>query len=323
MAGIEIAAGISAVSTLREAVTDYLATRRAMGFKAEGLSKLLLSFVAFCEARGAVRVQNDLAVEWATSTIKVPVSDALFARRMDVVRIFARHQHALDPATQIPPETICRRRYRAKEPNLFSETEILALLTAADALSPPFTAITWRTLIGLLAVTGMRPGETCRLSLNDLDLANGVVQVLATKFDKSRLVFLHPTTTTVLNEYLQARREWVGTRARACPAVFVNSRREALNPDRLGVTFRRILDSAGITTTPGHRPPRLYDLRHTFAVTTLLDWYRDGHDVQVRLPMLSTWLGHVDPASTYWYLHAVPELLALATGRLDTPAGRA
>lgn len=309
------------MSGLREAVTDYLATRRAMGFKAEGLSKLLASFTAFCEARGAVRVQTDLAVEWATSTIKVPVSDALFARRMDAVRIFARYQHALDPATQIPPETICRRRYRAKEPNLFSENEVLALLAAADTLSPSFTASTWRTLIGLLAVTGMRPGEACRLNLDDLDLANGVVQVLATKFDKSRLVFLHPTTTTVLSQYLQVRREWVAATARACPAVFVNGRREALNPDRLGVTFRRILAAAGITATPGHRPPRLHDLRHTFAVTTMLDWYRDGHDVQARLPLLSTWLGHVDPASTYWYLHAVPELLALATGRLDAPAG--
>lgn len=222
------------MSALREAVADYLATRRAMGFKAEGLSKLLLSFTAFCEVRGAVRVETDLAVEWATSTIKVPVSDALFARRMDAVRIFARHQQALDPATEVPPEAICRRRYRAKEPNVFSDAEVLALLAAADTLPPRFTAATWRTLIGLLAVTGMRPGEACRLSLEDLDLANGVVQVLATKFDKSRLVFLHPTTTTVLSEYLQVRRDWVGTRARACPAVFVNTRREALNPDRLG-----------------------------------------------------------------------------------------
>lgn len=307
--------------TLREAVTDYLATRRAMGYKAEGLSKLLLSFVAFCEARGATRVQNDLAVEWATATIKVPVNDALFARRMDAVRIFARHQYALDPLTEVPPETICNRRYRPKEPNVFSEAEILALLTASDTLTPRFKAVMWRTLIGLLAVTGMRPGEACRLTVSDLDLANEVVQVLQTKFDKSRLVFLHPTTATVLGQYLQVRREWVGTTARACPAVFLNSRREAINPDRLGITFRQILTAADMTIAPGHRPPRLHDVRHTFAVTTMLDWYRDGADVQARLPLLSTWLGHVDPASTYWYLHAVPELLALATRRLEDRAG--
>lgn len=309
------------MSTLRENVTGYLATRRAMGFKVEGLSKLLLSFVAFCEARGATRVQNDLAVEWATATIKVPVNDALLARRMDAVRIFARHQHALDPATQIPPEAICNRRYRPKEPNVFSEAEVLALLAAADTLSPRFKAVTWRTLIGLLAATGMRPGEACRLIVSDIDLANGMVQVLETKFGKSRLVFIHPTTATVLGHYLLVRQEWVGAAARACPAVFVNSRREAINPDRLSATFKQIAAAAGVTTGPGHRPPRLHDLRHTFAVTTMLDWYRGGHDIQARLPLLSTWLGHVDPASTYWYLHAVPELLAHAARRLDARAG--
>ncbi len=309
------------MSTLRENVADYLATRRAMGFKVEGLSKLLLSFVAFCEARGAARVQDDLAVQWATATIKVPVSDALFARRMDAVRIFARYQHALDPATQIPSEAICNRRYQPKEPNVFSEAEVLALLTATDTLSPRFKALTWRTLIGLLAATGMRPGEACHLSVSDIDLANGVVQVLQTKFDKSRLVFIHPTTSAVLCHYLQVRQDWVGTTARACPALFVNNRREAINPDRLGATFKQIVAAAGITPESRRRPPRLHDLRHTFAVTTMLDWYRDGHDVQGRLPLLSTWLGHVDPASTYWYLHAVPELLAHAARRLDTPAG--
>ncbi len=309
------------MSTLREDVTGYLATRRAMGFKVEGLSKLLLSFVTFCEACGAIRVQNDLAVQWASMTIKVPVTDALFARRMDAVRLFARYQHALDPATQIPPEGIGNRRYRPKEPNVFSEAEVLALVAAADTLSPRCKAVTWRTLIGLLAATGMRPGEACHLTLSDIDLTNGVVQVLETKFGKSRLVFIHPTTATVLGHYLQVRQDWVPATARACPAVFVNSRREAINPDRLGATFKQIIAAAGITTKPGHRPPRLHDLRHTFAVTTMLDWYRDGHDVQARLPLLSTWLGHVDPASTYWYLHAVPELLAHAARRLEHRAG--
>ena len=309
------------MSTLRADVADYLTMRRAMGFKVEGLGKLLVSFATFCEARGATHVRSDLALEWATTRIKVPVTDALIARRMDAVRIFARHQHALDPATQIPAETICTRRYRSEEPNVFTDDQVLALLAAADTVAPRFRALTWRTLIGLLATTGIRPGEACRLTLADVDVANGVVQVLHTKFDKSRLVFIHPTTATVLDDYLQARRHWVGTAARACPAVFVNSRRQALNPDGLSGTFRQIVATAGIATTPGHRPPRLHDLRHTFAVTTLLEWYRDGDDVQQRLPLLSTWLGHVDPASTYWYLHAVPELLAHAADRLEPPAG--
>lgn len=308
------------MSALRENVTDYLATRRAMGFKVEGLTKLLMSFVVFCEERGATRVEADLAVAWATAPVKAPVHDALVARRMDAVRLFARYQHAMDPATQIPAETICNRRYRPREPNVFSEAEILALIEATNTLIPRFKAVTWRTLIGLLAVTGMRPGEACHLSVSDLDLDNGVVEVLETKFGKSRLVFLHPTTVEVLTCYLQARSEWVGNAARSCPAVFVNSRRKALTPDRLGITFRQIAAAAGLTTDSQRRPPRLHDLRHTFAVTTMLDWYRDGHDVQARLPMLSTWLGHVDPASTYWYLHAVPELLAHAADRLEAHA---
>ena len=308
------------MSTLREDIGDYLATRRTMGFKVEGLSKLLVSFVGFCEARGAIRVQTDLALEWARTPIKVEVSDALFARRMDAVRVFARYQHALDPDTQIPPETLCNRRYQPRQPNVFSEAEIVAFLNAADTLTPRFRAATWRTLIGLLAATGMRPGEACRLTLGDLDLANGVIQVLETKFDKSRLAFIHATTAAAVGEYLEARRDWVGTKPRECPAVFVNTRRMALRPDALGVTFNKILAAAGITAVPGHRAPRLHDLRHTFAVTTMLDWYRDGHDVQARLPLLSTWLGHVDPASTYWYLHAVPELLAHAAQRLEAYA---
>jgi integrase/recombinase XerD len=305
------------MNTLRENVTDYLGMRRAMGFKVDGLSKLLLNFVAFCEARGATRVRNDLAVQWATARIKVPVSDALFARRMDAVRIFARYQYALDPATEVPAEAICRRRYRPKEPNVFSQAEIRALLAAADILSPRFKALTWRTLIGLLAATGMRPGEACRLTLSDIDLTNGVIEVVQTKFGKSRLVFIHPSTATVVAQYLQVRQGWVGTAARACPTVFVNCRRGPINPDTLGVTFKRIVAAADLTTEPGRRPVRLHDLRHTFAVTTMIDWYRDGQDVQVRLPLLSTWLGHVDPASTYWYLHAVPELLAHAAYRLE------
>ncbi len=132
----------------------------------------------------------------------------------------------------------------------------------------------------------MRPGEACHLTLSDIDLTNGVVQVLQTKFDKSRLVFIHPTTAKVLGHYLQIRQDWIGATPRACPSVFVNSRREAINPDTLGVTFKQILAAADITTALGRRPPKLHDLRHTFAVTTMLDWSRDGHDVQGRLPLL-------------------------------------
>lgn len=309
------------MSTLRQAVADYLAMRQTMGFKAEGLSKLLASFVGYCEARNVDHVRNDIALEWATSQIKVPVTDALVARRMDAVRIFARHQQTLDPATQIPPEKICTRRYRSREPNVLDPAEVMALLAATQTLSPKFRALTWRTLVGLLAVTGMRPGEACHLHLKDVDLTAGVIQVLETKFGKSRLVFLHPTTTDQLSGYRHARQKWATVRSSNCPAFFLNTRGGTLAPEALSRTFNKIVAASGLTTAPGHRAPRLHDLRHTFAVTTLLDWYRDGRDVQARLPLLSTWLGHIDPVSTYWYLHAVPQLLALAAGRLQAPHG--
>ena len=208
------------MKTLRENVIDYLATRRALGFKLEGLSKLLLSFVAFCEERGATRVQNDLAIQWATTSIKVPVSDTLIARRLDAVRIFARYQHALDPLTQIPAEEHRPRRYRSKQPNMLSQDDICALLDATSVLEPAFKALTWRTLIGLLSATGLRPGEACRLAVNDINLAGGVIQVLETKFGKFRLVFIHPSTATVLANYLQSRQAWVGAGAHSSATVF-------------------------------------------------------------------------------------------------------
>ncbi|MFC9359859.1 tyrosine-type recombinase/integrase [Rhodococcus sp. NPDC057014] len=237
---------------------------------------------------------------------------------MDAVRLFARHQQPLDPATQVPEETVCSRRYRPRQPHIYNDTEIGALLVATDTLSPLFTAAVWRTLIGLLAATGMRPGEACRIGVDDVDLDNAVIQILNTKFGKSRLVFLHPTTVTNLRHYLQVRLDHVPATTRACPMLLLNSRHTALDPNKLAVTFRKILAEAGITTIVGVRAPRLYDLRHTFAVATMLGWYDQDVDVQARLPLLSTWLGHVDPASTYWYLHAVPDLLAHAARRLET-----
>jgi integrase len=144
------------------------------------------------------RVEDDIATRWAGTMIKVPVSDALFARRFDAVRVFARHQHAIDPATQVPALQARPRRYRAQPPNVFSDRQVEALLAATDTLTPPFTAPTWRTLIGLLATTGMRPGEACHLGVDDVNLGNGAVQVLQAKFGKSRLVFIHPSTATIL-----------------------------------------------------------------------------------------------------------------------------
>ena len=263
----------------------------------------------------------DLAVEWATRTTRGSSNEVYQARRLDVVRIFARHLQALDPATEVPPDDVLSRRYRRIPPYLYSPGEITALMNAAGVLAPALRAATWRTLIGLLAVTGMRQGEACRLRPGRRRPGTGTLVIRDSKFGKSRLVFLHPTAVAALRAYEQAR-------DRAFPepeaATFlVNSRGGPLDGHNLQHTFAALVAAAGIQAPPGQRAPRLHDLRHAFTVATMLDWYRDGGDVQARLPLLSTWLGHVDPKSTYWYLQAVPELLALAAGRLEQADGEA
>jgi len=287
--------------------------RRALGFKLESHGTRLMSFVGFCEDCGTTTVTTDLAVEWATSTASD--HEAYQARRLDVVRIFARHLQTLDPATEVPPEDVLDRRQWRVPPHLYSPQEVTALMSAARTLRPAFRAVTWRTLIGLLAVTGMRQGEACRLGRGDVDLNAETITIEDSKFGKSRMVFLHPTATAALRAYERARDEEFPEPA--ADTFLVNSQGRRLDSRNTPKTFAELVTTAGIKAPPGQRAPRLHDLRHVFTVATLLDWYRDGGDVQARLPVLSTWLGHVDPKSTYWYLSAVPELLALAAGRLE------
>jgi integrase/recombinase XerD len=303
------------VSALRARAEEYLAMRRTLGFKLTTQGRHLISFVRFCEERSADHVTADLAIEWATRTSRGSGSEVYQARRLDVVRIFARHLQSLDAATEVPPDDVLARRYLRIQPYLYSSEEVAALMSAAGALQPALRAATWRTLIGLLAVTGMRQGEACRLERDNADLEAGTLVIADSKFGKSRLVFLHPTAAAALRAYEHARdRTFPEPRA---ATFFVNSRGGALDGHNIQRTFAALIAAAGIQAPRGRRAPRLHDLRHAFTVATMLDWYRNGGDVQARLPILSTWLGHVDPKSTYWYLQAVPELLALAAARLE------
>lgn len=311
------------MSALRARAEEYLAMRRALGFKLTTQGRHLMSFVRCCEERSVDHVTADLAIEWATRTAKGSGDEVYQARRLDIARIFARHLQALDPVTEVPPGDVLSRRYRRILPYLYSPEEVAALMSAADGLASAMRAATWRTLIGLLAVTGMRQGEACRLERDDADLEAGTLVIADSKFGKSRQVFLHPTAVAALRAYEQARdRAFPKPRA---ATFFVNSRGGPLDGHNLQHTFAVLIAAAGIQAPPGRRAPRLHDLRHAFAVATMLDWYRDGGNVQARLPLLSTWLGHVDPKSTYWYLQAVPGLLALAAGRLEgaAPGGQA
>jgi integrase/recombinase XerD len=302
------------MSGLGEAAACYLATRRVLGFKLEGAGQLLEQFVSFAEAAGADTVTTELALAWAT--LPAGRSRAWHAGRLGVVRGFARWLHAIDPRAQIPPAGLLPGGTGRATPYLYSEAEITALIDAAGQLNPPWKAVTMQTLTGLLFTTGVRLGEALNLDRGDLDPAAGLLTICQAKFRKPRQLPLHPTATAALAGYA-ARRDKLRPRP-ATAAFFVSTTGARLARTTAQETFRLLLRQAGIYQRAGGLRPRVHDARHTFAVTTLLDWYRDGGDVQARLPLLSTWLGHADPRHTYWYLSAAPELLALAAERLES-----
>jgi integrase/recombinase XerD len=294
--------------------------RRALGFKLTRWAGQLSSFVDYCEAHHAERITTELALAWATQTPRGSRDEVYWSRRLMVVRIFARHLQTLDPTSEVPPEDALPHHTRRVAPHLYSPAEITALIGAAGRLKPPLRAATWQTLIGLLAVTGMRKSEACRLDRDQVDLGNGVLVIADSKFGKSRRVFLHRSTIAALRRYERRRDRWCPDTP-AAPSFFVSTRGTRLDVHNITHTFAGLVNDAGIQAPPGRRRPRMHDLRHAFTVATLLEFYRDGGDVQARLPLLSTWLGHVDPKSTYWYLQAIPQLLALAADRLE-PAFR-
>jgi integrase len=306
------------MSDLRQAVSGYLAMRRALGFSLVREGQWLMDFADYTEQAGSACITTELAVTWATRT-RAGVNPAHWNRRLAVVRVFARHLSTLDPATEIPPAELMPCRYRRVAPYLFTPEQIDALIAAAAALTHPLRALNYTTLIALLAVTGMRVGEACALDRGDVDAGTGVVTIRAGKLGKAREVPLHPTTSQALLSYAR-QRDQLHPPART-PAFFVNACGSRLASRRVPETFAQLCRAAGIGPVPGGRNPRVHDLRHSFTIATMLDWYRAGLDVRARLLLLSTYLGHVDPVSTYWYLQAAPELLALAAGRLEDHRG--
>jgi integrase/recombinase XerD len=302
---------------LVSAVEDYLALRRSLGFRLYGIERLLLDFVAELEARGLETVTTEAALAWAT---KPAGADPYWhAKRLGHVRRFAIYLNALDPRCEVPPPMLPERGRRAT-PHLYSAREVSALIGQARLLAPRLRGASYETLIGLLAVTGMRPGEALALQRGDVDLNAGVVRVLASKGD-SRELPLHASAVQALGAYSRLRDE-------LCPkpvgaAFFLSAAGAPIGRSTLNATFARLRRGAGLEPPPGsgRAAPRMHDFRHSFALRCLLDWYRSGAEVAAQLPRLSSYLGHRDPAATYWYLTATPELLALAARRLQGDRG--
>ncbi len=305
------------MSDLRAALDDYLAIRRALGFKLTRAGLLLADFVSHQEASGTDTITIDAALAWAT----LPPNGASewWAQRLSVVRSFARHLHAIDPAHEVPPTDLLPGRSHRATPYLYSDADIAALMAAAREFRSPLRAATFETLVGLLAVSGLRIGEALRLDRDDVDLVHGVLAVRLSKFGKSREVPLHATTVEALAAYARER-------DRLClhpvgPAFFVSTAGTRLLYCNAHLGWLDLVRRAGLQPRSATCRPRPHDLRHSFAVATLLGWYRDGVDVAARMPMLSTYLGHVHPANTYWYLSAAPELLNLVVVRLEATFG--
>jgi len=304
-----------AVSQLRALLAEYLGLRRSLGYKLERAEELLADFVGHKEASASSHISVDAALGWAV----VP-ANALSnwrAQRLGVVRSFARYCNAIDANHRVPPTGLVPRGAWRPVPFIYSDEQVSVLMRAAKELRHPLRAATLEAVVGLMAVSGLRVAEVVRLEDADVDLREGTITVRASKAGKSRLLPLHPSAVLALRNYATVRDHW-----RPQPKTkrfFVSSTGTALATTNLGAAFVEVLSLAGLRYRG--RRPRLGDFRHSFAVNTLVSWHLAGEDVNAKLPLLSAYLGHVSPASTYWYLSASPELLSAALGRLETSAG--
>jgi len=303
------------MSTLSTAVQDYLSLRRRLGFSLREEGALLPDFVGFLERQGASHITTEMALRWAQQS--VGTLPARWATRLRMVRRFAMHWSATDPRTEVPPPGLLPHRYRRKPPHIYTDDEIRRLIRAATSLWTwkGLRPWTYAALIGLLAVTGMRAGEVISLDRDDVDLDRRILTIRRTKFGKSRLIPVHPSTQRALRHYSD-RRDRIYPRPQT-PSFFLSEQGRRVTWCILRWTFVKLSHQCGLRAPADRRGPRLHDFRHTFAVRTLLGWYRAGAHVEQRLPQLSTYLGHVHVTDTYWYLSAVPELLALAAARLE------
>jgi len=301
---------------LHRALEDYLASRRALGFKLDRPHKLLPRFVDFLVETGNSCITTKASLDWAT--LPKTAQPRWWTARLLIVRGFAKYMQTLDPRTEVPPIELLCHRYVRSQPYVYTTDEVAALLDAANAVRLPLMAATYTSLIGLVSVTGMRIGEAIALDDEDVDLRRGVITIHKGKFGKTRELPVHATTVEALASYRKerSRRE----PPRKASSFFVSTAGTRLLHQNVDIKFRELVYAIGLGK---RRPrPRIHDLRHTFAIKTVTAWYRAGVDVEAHMPLLSTYLGHVGPSSTYWYLSAVPELLEAATLRLERALAR-
>jgi integrase/recombinase XerD len=312
------------MTALHKAVDDYLALRRSLGTELAEAGRVLPRFVEFLEDQGAGHVTRELALRWATSASVTP---ATWAARLGHVRRFASWLSSIDSRTEVPPAGLLPYRIHRKPPYIYSDDDIERLVQAAARLPSSsgrrapggMRGLAFSTLYGLLAATGMRVSEALALDDEDVDLRAGILRIRRTKFGKSRFIPMHESTRRALARYVRRRDELLPRRRTA--AFLVSDRGRRLDGCAARYNFAKVSRQVGLRRPAGGyrhgRGPRIHDMRHRFAARRLIEWYRAGLDVEREIPRLATYLGHVHVNETYWYLQAVPELLKLATERLE------
>lgn len=286
-------------------VRAYLKRRRALGFRLSSEGRMLESFARFADRSGHCGpLTRELAIRWASLPRG---SDQLYrARRMEVVRTFAKHLSFSEPQTQLPPRYLFGPAHRRPDPYIYNQQEIQKLMVRARRLAGSLRGHTYWTLIGLIACTGLRISEALRLKTEDVDLEEGVLTVRESKFRKTRLVPLHATAIGPLREYARRRQRLFPL----ATTFFVSERGTAPSLRTADATFGRLRSGIGIGR---RRPPRWHDLRHAFTCQVLLQWQNSPRGAANRVDILSRYLGHANVTDTYWYLSALPELMAQAS----------
>lgn len=283
-------------------IDAYLGLRRSVGFDLRVQESLLRSYERFASERGEASVRTTTVIEWASLAPSPPQRD----RRLAIVRGFANHIHAEDPNHEVPPMRVFAFTTTRRRPHIFASGEIKLLLDACSVLTPinSLRPLTYRTLFGLLAATGLRISEALKLQFRDIT-DDGLI-IRESKFRKNRLVPVHETTRSAINGYIEARRRIGGT----SDSVFVSLRKRSLSYSTVDATFLQILRSLGLHPGPGKIGPRIHDLRHTFAVRSLEDCPKSRRQIGRHLLALSTYLGHAHVDDTFWYLTATPRLMS-------------
>ncbi len=308
------------MSPLRQELDNYVAVRRSLGYDLGTSYRVLRRFAAFAEEQGAAHVSTELFLRWQDTFGQA--GRQTWAARLGMVRLFAQWLHGLDPGHEVPPRGLIPSRIRRSRPYIYSAEEIAAIVAAAAELRSAYglRGLTYSTLFGLIAVTGLRVSEALSLDAGDVDLDVGVLTIRRGKLGKARLAPLEGSVTGHLQSYTRERDRLLGF---APQPFFVGAQGARVTDCSARYNFAQVCQALGLRPQQRHnrhgRGPRIHDLRHSFAAQTMIGWYRTGQDAATEMLKLTTYLGHTKPENTYWYIEAVPELLELAAQRVAGP----